>query len=100
MREVHIRRTCASVYTGTSKQTQDNQMAVCVVDAVALFFYDTDNRLLIGHIFNYRWDFSCRPKKLFVQVDQKYRQRKQPLEWACKGIWEVRAPCQAASFQG
>ena len=100
MCEVHIRRTCASVYTGTSKQTQDNRIAVCVVDAVALFFHDTDNRLLIGHIFNYRWDFFCRPKKLFDQVDTKVSTTKQPLEWAYKCIWEVRAPGQAASFQG
>ena len=75
MCEVHIRRTCASVYTGTSKQTQDNRMAVCVVDAVALFFYDTDNRLLIGHIFNYRWDFFAGQKSCLTKLTQKYRQR-------------------------
>ena len=31
--------------TGTSKQTQDNQMAVCIVYAFVLFCYETDNRL-------------------------------------------------------
>ena len=39
--------------TGTSEQTQDNQMAGYVIDAFALFCYDTDNHLLIGPIFIY-----------------------------------------------
>ena len=70
------------------------------INFYALFCYDTDNCLLIGPIFIHRWDFFAGEKSCLTKLTQKYPQQKQPLKWAYKCIWEVRAPSQAAGFQG
>ena len=81
--------------TGTSKQTQDNRMAVFVIAAFALFCYDTDNRLLISPIFIYHWDFFFKIKKVVWSSWNKSidrRQWKQQLKWAYKmhlGGWNA-----------
>ena len=43
-------------------------MTVC--DAFVLFFYDTDNRLIIGRIFN-RWDFFAGKKSCLAKLTPK-----------------------------
>ena len=76
-------------------------MAGYVVDAFALFCYDTDNHLLsVPFSSIVEIIFFAGKKSCLTKLTQKYRQRKQTLEWAYECIWEVRVPGQAASFQG
>ena len=94
--------------TGTSKQTQDNRMAVCVVDAFALFCHDTDNCLLISPIYSsiIKIFFFQNKKSCLTKVTQKYRPttmkqcENSNSNGPIKCIWEVRMPGRAASFQG
>ena len=83
--------------TGTSKQTKDNRMAVCVIDAFALFCYDTDNRLLIGPIFIHRFIFFLKVKKVVWLSWHKSSNNENSHSYGpIKCIGEVRAPGQGS----